>query len=334
MNESSDIVLNVEDLAVDFPVHKGVFSRVTGHVRAVDGVSFTIRKSDTLSLVGESGSGKTTTGRAILRLIEPTRGKIYYNNQNLLELDLKKMRSLRKEMQLIFQDPYGSLNPRMTVASVLSEAISAHNLRPKSQHRERVLELLHLCGLPPEASDRYPNEFSGGQRQRIGIARALAVEPSLIIADEPVSALDVSIQAQIINLLKDLQEQLGLTYLFIGHDLSVIQHISTQVAVMYLGRIVEIGTVDEIFTNPIHPYTKALLSAVPTPDPTDRLDRQILTGDIPSPINPPSGCYFHPRCPDCVSGCKEQQPHLMERTPTHKTSCHVHAPDEVVILPD
>jgi peptide/nickel transport system ATP-binding protein/oligopeptide transport system ATP-binding protein len=334
MSRSSDILLKVEDLAVYFPVRKGVFSKIAGYVRAVDGVSFTIRRGQTLSLVGESGSGKTTTGRAILRLVESTRGTVTYDGQNLLELDSKKMRSLRKEMQLIFQDPYGSLNPRMTVASVLSEALSAHGLRPKEQHRERVLELLNIVGLPPEAADRYPNEFSGGQRQRIGIARALAVEPSLIIADEPVSALDVSIQAQILNLLKDLQETLGLTYLFIGHDLSVIRHISDHVAVMYLGRIVEIGTVDDVFNNPTHPYTKALLSAVPTPDPTVKTDRQILTGDIPSPIDPPGGCYFHPRCPDCVSVCREQQTQLVNRTDTHKISCHVHAPDELIIRSD
>lgn len=332
MNAPNNILLSVKDLAVHFPVRKGVFSKIAGHVRAVDGISFDIPKGQTLSLVGESGSGKTTTGRAILRLVEPTRGTVTYGGINLLNLDRKEMRSLRKEMQLIFQDPYGSLNPRMTVAAVLTEALKAHNLRPKAQLRDRVLELLNLVGLPPEAADRYPNEFSGGQRQRIGIARALAVEPALIIADEPVSALDVSIQAQILNLLKDLQEKLGLTYLFIGHDLSVIRHISDQVAVMYLGRIVEIGTVEEVFEHPTHPYTKALLSAVPTPDPTDRLDRQILTGDIPSPIDPPSGCYFHPRCPDCQSGCSEQQTKLVERTPTHKISCHVHAPDELIIL--
>ncbi|MBN4046700.1 dipeptide ABC transporter ATP-binding protein [bacterium AH-315-P07] len=334
MSDSEEILLSVRDLAVYFPVRSGVFSRVSGHVRAVDGVSFDIPKGKTLSLVGESGSGKTTTGRAILRLIEPTRGSITYKDQNLLELDRKEMRSLRKEMQLIFQDPYGSLNPRMTVSSVLSEALAAHKLLPKSKHRERVLELLNLVGLPPEAADRYPNEFSGGQRQRIGIARALAVEPSLIIADEPVSALDVSIQAQILNLLNDLQEKLGLTYLFIGHDLSVIRHISDHVAVMYLGRIVEIGTVDDIFDNPTHPYTKALLSAVPTPDPTDRLDRQILTGDIPSPIDPPSGCFFHPRCPSCVSVCRERRTELVDCSDTHQVSCHVEAPDELIILSD
>lgn len=334
MSSSSEILLKVEDLAVYFPVRKGVFSKIAGYVRAVDGVSFEIQKGQTLSLVGESGSGKTTTGRAILRLVEATRGSVKYNDQNLIDLDRKKMRSLRKEMQLIFQDPYGSLNPRMTVASVLSEALSAHRLRPKAQQRDRVLELLSLVGLPPEAADRYPNEFSGGQRQRIGVARALAVEPSLIIADEPVSALDVSIQAQILNLLKDLQEKLGLTYLFIGHDLSVIRHISDHVAVMYLGRIVEIGTVYDIFNNPTHPYTKALLSAVPRPDPTVKTDRQILIGDIPSPINPPSGCYFHPRCPDCVSICREQQTNLVDHTETHKISCHVRAPDELIILSD
>lgn len=334
MSPRDDILLEVRDLAVHFPVRKGVFSRVAGHVRAVDGVSFDIPKGKTLSLVGESGSGKTTTGRAILRLIEPTRGSVKYQDRNLVDLPNGEMRSLRKEMQIIFQDPYGSLNPRITVSSVLSEAIRAHGLRPKAELRNRILELLSLVGLPPEAADRYPNEFSGGQRQRIGIARALAVEPSLIIADEPVSALDVSIQAQILNLLKDLQDKLGITYLFIGHNLSVIRHISHQVAVMYLGRIVEIGTVDDIFNNPIHPYTKALLSAVPTTEPGKHQDRQILVGDIPSPIDPPSGCSFHPRCPDCIALCREQHTGLVSYGETHRIACHVHAPDELIILSD
>jgi oligopeptide/dipeptide ABC transporter ATP-binding protein len=326
MSAPIEHLLSVEDLAVHFPVRQGVFSKIAGYVRAVDGVSFDIPKGQTLSLVGESGSGKTTTGRAILRLIEPTRGKVTFYDKDVLALDKKSMRSLRKEMQLIFQDPYGSLNPRMTVSSVLAEALKAHGLVEKSDRRERILELLKLVGLPPEAADRYPNEFSGGQRQRIGIARALAVEPSLIIADEPVSALDVSIQAQILNLLKDLQEKLGLTYLFIGHDLSVIQHISDHVAVMYLGRIVEIGTREDIFNHPKHPYTKALLSAVPTPDPSRMLDRQILSGDIPSPIAPPSGCHFHPRCPDCQDSCSQSLPILTPFSDTHRVACPVHVP--------
>lgn len=326
MSTPSDPLLQVDDLAVHFPVRQGVFAKVTGHVRAVDGVSFNIPRGETLSLVGESGSGKTTTGRAILRLIKSTRGTVRFDGHDVLNLDKHALRSLRKEMQLIFQDPYGSLNPRMTVASVLSEALAAHNLVAKPDRRVRILELLQLVGLPPEAADRYPNEFSGGQRQRIGIARALAVEPSLIVADEPVSALDVSIQAQILNLLKDLQEKLGLTYLFIGHDLSVIQHISHRVAVMYLGRIVEIGTRDDIFNRPQHPYTKALLSAVPTPDPSVTVDRQILTGDIPSPIAPPSGCAFHPRCPECQAPCKDALPVLSKLSDSHSVACPVVMP--------
>lgn len=332
MSPSTDTLLRVDDLAVHFPVRQGVFAKVTGYVRAVDGVSFDIPRGQTLSLVGESGSGKTTTGRAILRLIKATRGTVTFAEHDVFGLDKRAMRSLRKEMQLIFQDPYGSLNPRMTVASVLSEALAAHKLVAKPDRRARILELLHLVGLPPEAADRYPNEFSGGQRQRIGIARALAVEPSLIIADEPVSALDVSIQAQILNLLKDLQEKLGLTYLFIGHDLSVIQHISHHVAVMYLGRIVEIGTREDIFNRPQHPYTKALLSAVPTPDPSKKLDRQILGGDIPSPIDPPDGCHFHPRCPDCQASCSQVVPVLSDFTDTHRVACPVHVPPSETLI--
>jgi oligopeptide/dipeptide ABC transporter ATP-binding protein len=326
MSSPNEPLLIVKDLAVHFPVRQGVFSKIAGYVRAVDGISFEIPKGQTLSLVGESGSGKTTAGRAILRLIEPTRGEVTFAGQEVMGLDKRDMRSLRKEMQLIFQDPYGSLNPRMTVSSVLSEALATHKLGDKSQRRERILELINLVGLPPEAADRYPNEFSGGQRQRVGIARALAVEPSLIIADEPVSALDVSIQAQILNLLNDLQEKLGLTYLFIGHNLSVIQHISDYVGVMYLGRIVEIGTREDIFTNPTHPYTKALLSAVPTPDPSKMIDRQILTGDIPSPIAPPSGCHFHPRCPDRQDSCSQVLPVLCDASATHRVACPVHVP--------
>jgi oligopeptide/dipeptide ABC transporter ATP-binding protein len=328
MNPTEESLLTVEDLAVHFPVRKGVFSKIAGYVHAVDGVTFDIPKGKTLSLVGESGSGKTTTGRAILRLIEPTRGNVVFNGARLSEVDQKQLRSMRKEMQIIFQDPYGSLNPRMTVFSMIAEALSIHNLCPKEKRKDRVMELLDLVGLPPEAANRYPNEFSGGQRQRIGIARALAVEPSLIVADEPVSALDVSIQAQILNLLKDLQDKLNLTYLFIGHDLSVIQHISDFVAVMYLGRIVEIGSSDDIFDHPVHPYTKALLSAVPVPDPTARIERQILTGDIPSPLTPPSGCHFHPRCPECEERCKTDVTQLVTLNGTHRASCHVHAPKE------
>lgn len=326
MTGNENPLLSVEDLAVHFPVRKGVFSRIHGYVRAVDGVSFSIPRGKTLSLVGESGSGKTTTGRAVLRLIEATRGTVVFNGIDLSKLARRELRRLRKDMQLIFQDPYGSLNPRMTVYSVLSEALKAHGLASKAGRRARVSELLELVGLPPESADRYPNEFSGGQRQRIGIARALAVEPMLIVADEPVSALDVSIQAQILNLLQDLQERLGLTFLFIGHDLSVVRHISDIVAVMYLGRIVELGAVEEVFANPVHPYTKALLSAVPVPDPEAKQTRQILTGDVPSPLTPPAGCYFHPRCPDCETQCSSAAPELVDLGATHRAACHVHAP--------
>jgi oligopeptide transport system ATP-binding protein len=262
------VLLDVKDLSKLFPVRHGVFSRVMGHVRAVDGVSFSIPRGKTLSLVGESGSGKTTTGRCILRLIEPTSGSIHFDGQEVTTMPQRELRRLRRRMQLIFQDPYGSLNPRMTVYAILAEALAIHDLLPRGKRRDRVHELLDLVGLPIDSADRYPHEFSGGQRQRIGIARALVVEPDLVVADEPVSALDVSIQAQILNLMRDLQERLGLTYLFIGHNLSVVRHISDYVAVMYLGKIVEHGPVDEIFDNPRHEYTKTLLAAVPVPNPS------------------------------------------------------------------
>ena len=321
-------LLAVKDLVKHFPIRKGVFSRVSGAVRAVDGVSFAIPRGKTLSLVGESGSGKTTTGRLVLRLIEPTAGTILFEGTDATALDRAALRALRKRMQLIFQDPYGSLNPRMTVHSVLSEALAAHDIVPTAAClRERVLELLDLVGLTAEAADRYPHEFSGGQRQRIGIARALAVEPDLIVADEPVSALDVSIQAQILNLMADLQTRLGLTYLFIGHNLSVVRHISDSVAVMYLGRIVETGSVDDIFHSCVHPYTKALLSAVPIPEPGAKQQRQVLHGDVPSPINPPAGCHFHPRCPDCTEICRVKDTRLVAVAPAHSAACHVHAPE-------
>ena len=326
---STSPLLDVRELVVHFPIRKGVFSRVAGAVRAVDGVTFQIAKGETLSLVGESGSGKTTCGRAILRLIEPTAGKVVFDGIAVSSLNRRELRALRRRVQIVFQDPFGSLNPRMTVYSVLAEILKTHRLAPRNRRRDRVLELLDLVGLPAESADRYPHEFSGGQRQRIGIARALAVEPDLIVADEPVSALDVSIQAQILNLMEDLQTKLGLTYLFIGHDLSVIRHISDKVAVMYLGRIVEFGTVRDIFERPVHPYTKALLSAAPAPDPDARQERQILTGDVPSPIRPPSGCHFHPRCPDAQASCKKRLQALHEREIGHSAACHVHAPGEI-----
>ncbi len=322
---SGDLLV-VRNLVKHFPVKQGVFSRTVGAVQAVDGVSFAIPRGKTLSLVGESGSGKTTTGRLVLRLIEPTSGEIVFDGTPVSELKKGDLRRLRKRMQLIFQDPFGSLNPRMTVAAMLGEVIRAHAVVPADRTRDRILELLDLVGLPPAAADRYPHEFSGGQRQRIGIARALAAEPDLIVADEPVSALDVSIQAQILNLLEDLQERLGLTYLFIGHDLSVVRHISDVVAVMYLGRIVETAPVETLFEDPVHPYTRALLAAAPVPDPEARRRRVLPPGDIPSPINPPSGCRFHPRCPDARPECAQREQFLVEVTRGHFVACAVHAP--------
>lgn len=321
-----DDLLVVKDLVKHFPVKKGPFSRTNLSVRAVDGVSFAIPRGKTLSLVGESGCGKTTTGRLVLQLLEPTSGSVVFDGQELGHLGRTQLRNMRKHAQIIFQDPFGSLNPRMSVFAALDEAMFIHRLGDKKQRRERVFELLNLVGLPPESAGRYPHEFSGGQRQRIGIARALAVEPELIVCDEPVSALDASIQAQILNLLSDLQDKLGLTYLFIGHDLSVIQHISNYVAVMYLGRIVELAPVDAIFSASVHPYTRALLGAVPIPDPHQRRKRIFLQGDVPSPMDPPKGCHFGPRCPDFQESCAQRDTTLQEVAPGHTVACHIHAP--------
>ncbi len=325
MAENDRMLLRVENLKKYFPVRHGVFSRVTGYVRAVDDISFEVRARETLSLVGESGSGKTTTGRTILRLMEPTEGTVHFDGTDVLGLRGRELRALRRRMQIIFQDPYGSLNPRMTVGAMVGEPLVIHGLVPKSRRRDRIVEILELVGLEAEHMGRYPHEFSGGQRQRIGIARALAVEPELIVADEPVASLDVSIQAQILNLLEDLQQKLGLTYLFIAHDLSVVRHISDEVAVMYLGRIVERAPVDELFANPLHPYTVALLSAVPVPDPAVRSEHVPLEGDIPSPIDPPSGCRFHTRCPRVMLQCSEIEP-VLERMGggLHFVACHLH----------
>ena len=319
----NDVLINIQNLKKYFPIKRGILSRIVGHVKAVDDVSFSIRKGETLGLVGESGCGKTTTGRCILRLIEPTAGQIQFSGHNVLELDRSKMRSLRREMQIIFQDPYSSLNPRITIGGMLEEVLRVHKLAEGETIKKRVAELLEIVGLSSYHARRYPHEFSGGQRQRVGIARALAVSPKFIVCDEPVSALDVSIQAQIINLLQDLQKDFNLTYLFIAHDLSVVKHISTRVAVMYLGKIVEITDSRKLYRNPLHPYTKALLSSIPVPDPNLKRDRIILTGDVPSPANPPKGCHFHPRCPFATAECKEMAPSLREVEPGHVVSCHL-----------
>ena len=319
-------LLQVDNLVKHFPVRGGVLARTQAWVRAVDGVSFSIARGKTLALVGESGSGKTTTGRALLRLIEPTSGSVHFDGTDVLALDRRGLRALRKRMQIIFQDPYSSLNPRMTVQTVLTEAMAAHGLHTRAGRRDRATELLRLVGLREEAALRYPHEFSGGQRQRIGIARALAVEPDLIVCDEPISALDVSIQAQILNLLQDLQEKLGLTYLFIGHDLSVVRHFADDVAVMYLGHIVEQAPAARLFAAPVHPYTKALLSAVPVPNVGRARQRIMLSGDVPSPISPPPGCPFHPRCADAQPACSQRAQGLAVAGPGHTVACAVHCP--------
>jgi oligopeptide transport system ATP-binding protein len=322
----AEALLRVRHLKKYFPIRGGLFSREIARVHAVDDVSFDIRPGETLGLVGESGCGKSTTGRTILRLVEPTAGEVWFQERNVTALDKRALRQIRKEMQIIFQDPYASLNPRMTVRSIIGEALVIHKLaRGRREREERVVQLLETVGLSAEHLRRYPHEFSGGQRQRIGIARALAVSPKLIVADEPVSALDVSIQAQIINLLEELQQKFGLTYLFIAHDLSVVEHISTRVAVMYLGKLVEVAPAKELYTNPKHPYTEALLSAVPIPDPTMRRRRILLEGDVPSPIRPPSGCRFHTRCPIRVPSCAENDQLLTEVAPGHWVACQVRA---------
>ena len=317
-------LLELKNVKKYFPVKAGVFRRTVDYVKAVDDVSFHIFKGETLGLVGESGCGKSTTGRTILRLLEATEGDIYFEGKNLVELGKKELRDIRKDMQIIFQDPYASLNPRMTVADIVGEPLDIHNLVDNKQERnERVLEILDTVGLSEDHMKRYPHEFSGGQRQRIGVARALAVDPKIIIADEPVSALDVSIQAQVINMMQDLQDDFDLTYLFIAHDLSVVKHISDRIAVMYLGKLVEIADKTELFENTLHPYTQALLSAIPIADPTYDKERIILEGDVPSPVDPPSGCRFHPRCPKAMDVCSEKEPEFKDYGDGHFAACHL-----------
>ncbi len=321
IRDAKDNLLEVRSLKKYFPIRGGIFSRVVANVKAVEDISFEVKKGEVVGLVGESGSGKTTAGRSILRLIEPTSGEILFNGVDIAKLSKAKMRDYRKEMQIIFQDPFASLNPRMSVGDIIGEAMTIHNLARGKDKEQRVADLLEKVGMSPNHMRRYPHEFSGGQRQRIGIARALAVDPQFIVADEPVSALDVSIQAQVVNLLQDLKEELGLTLLFIAHDLGVVEYISDRVVVMYLGRIMEIAPSKDLYANPVHPYTEALLSAVPIPDPTIKRERVILQGDIPSPINPPSGCVFRTRCPIAVDDCAHVVPPLEEVSPGHFKAC-------------
>jgi len=324
---NNNVLVRVENLTKYFPITRGILiQREIGAIQAVDNVSFDIKKGETLGLVGESGCGKSTTGRTIIQLYQPTSGKVFYKNKELSNLRRGELRQLRRNMQIIFQDPYASLNPRLSVGEIVGEPLEVHGVEQSSKkRRERVQELLRLVGLSPYFINRYPHEFSGGQRQRIGVARALALEPEFIVCDEPISALDVSIQAQIVNLLEELQDKLGLTFLFIAHDLSMVRHISDRTAVMYLGKIVELADREELYNNPLHPYTKALLSAVPIPDPIAERDRQriILEGDVPSPANPPSGCRFHPRCPIAEEICKVEEPEWREVMPGHRAACHL-----------
>lgn len=315
-------LLEVKGVKKYFPIKRGIFSKTVGNIKAVDGVSFQVNKGETLGLVGESGCGKSTTGRLVLRLLEPTAGEVFFAGQDIYKLGSDQLNKLRRDMQIIFQDPYASLNPRLTVEDILVEPLVIHNIGDGPSRRQRVRELLELVGLSDYHGVRYPHEFSGGQRQRIGIARALALNPKLVVCDEPVSALDVSIQSQVLNLLLELQARLGLTYVFIAHGLNVVKHVSDRVGVMYLGEIVEIADSDELYLQAKHPYSRALLSAVPVPDPDAKLERIILTGDVPSPANPPSGCKFHTRCPECMDICKTRQPVLRPLTKQHLVACH------------
>ncbi len=325
MENKDRVLLEVKNLVKHYPIKAGVLQKTVGKVRSVDGVSFSIERGKTFGLVGESGCGKTTIGRTLIRLVEPTSGQAFLNGQDIFSLNKKDLKALRPKLQMIFQDPYSSLNPRMPVGEIIGEAVREHNLVEKDRLKDYILQIMEECGLRRYYIDRYPHEFSGGQRQRICIARALALRPELVIADEPVSALDVSIQAQVINLMKDLQTKNGLTYLFISHDLSVVEYLADTVGVMYLGSLVELATKEQIFSNPKHPYTRALLSAVPIPDPDKKMNRIILEGDIPSASNPPKGCKFHTRCPNCMDICKEQAPVWKDYGNGHYTACHLYS---------
>ncbi len=322
----NNTLIRVENLTKHFPITRGIIiQRQIGAVQAVDNVSFTIQEGETLGLVGESGCGKSTTGRTILQLYRPTAGRVFFRETDLTELKGENLRRARRDMQMVFQDPFASLNPRMTVGNIISEPLEVHNVGTSKERRERVRELLERVGMSPNYINRYPHEFSGGQRQRIGVARSIALEPEFLVLDEPISALDVSIQAQVVNLLETLQDTMGLTYLFIAHDLSMVRHISDRTAVMYLGKIVELATRDELYTHPLHPYTQALLSAVPIPDPIKERKRQriILEGSVPSPVNPPKGCRFNPRCQYAVDICRQEDPEWREIIPAHWVACHL-----------
>lgn len=323
MSSTAGAILEVRNLVKHFPVRRGILRRTVAHVHAVDSVSFDVRTGETLALVGESGSGKTTTGRCILRLIEPTSGEVRFEGQDVLALGRNSLRQLRRKAQVVFQDPFSSLNPRMKVASIVAEPLVIHGIGDRHERKERTKELLNLVGLDPSVGSRFPHEFSGGQRQRIGIARSLALEPRFIVADEPVSSLDVSVQAQIVNLLVELQEKLGLSYLFIAHDLRIVEHISDRVVVMYLGKIVEVAPTAELYGSPLHPYTRALLASIPEPDPQKRKPRQTVEGDQPSPRDPPRGCRFHPRCPVVIDRCRSEEPALVQIGDGHLAACHL-----------